>query len=157
MSNDAAQDEFEHVLALVQEQMRELTAMEEKRATLTATGTAADGTVEVTVDSQRMVISTVIDESYLEDFELADLGGYVTAAAQGAGVEIDRVAAGLLAPLTQRREELTSVVGSAVDVPDFAEMLSGIRSAGVADVRSVGEGRSGADGQDGPSLTTVRG
>jgi DNA-binding protein YbaB len=156
VSNDAAEHEFAHVMALVQEQMQELTAMEQKRATLTATGTAADGTVEVTVDAQRLVTSTVIDESYLDDFEFADLGGYITTAAQAAGVEIEQRSAALLAPLTQRREEISSASGSVVDIPDFQEMVSGLRASTTVDgpMRTGDAGDAGAE--EVPSFPTVR-
>jgi hypothetical protein len=42
--------------------MRALSAAQQ-RMTLSGRGTAADGLVEVTVDAQRMVTSTVIGES----------------------------------------------------------------------------------------------
>lgn len=129
MSNDAAKHEFGHVMALVQQQMQDLAVMEQKRAALTATATAADGTVEVTVDAQRVVTRTVIAESYLEEFEFVDLGGYVTTAAQRAGAEIEQMSAALLAPLTQRREEIASASGSVVDLPDFQELFAGLRAA----------------------------
>lgn len=126
MSNDAASQDFSHVLSLVQEQMRDLSVMQQRRAALTATATAADGTVEITVDAQRMVTKTVIDESYLDEFELADLGGYITTAAQDAAREIERKSAGLLTPLTQRRQEISSFSGLVPDSPDFAELLSSL-------------------------------
>lgn len=157
MNNDGAQHEFAHVLALVQEQMHELSVMEQKRAAITATGTSAEGTVEVTVNAQRMVTSTVIDESYLDGFEFADLGGYVTTAAQAAGEEVERRSAALLAPLTQRREEIASASGSVVDIPDFQELLSGSGSARFADAAPRVDDSGGVAGrEDGPSYPIVR-
>jgi DNA-binding protein YbaB len=128
VSNDDASQDFTHVLALVQEQMQGLSVMQERRAALTATVTAADGTVEITVDAQRTVTKTVVDETYLDEFELSDLGGYITTAAQQAAQEIDRQSAALLAPLTQRRQEISSLSGLVADAPDFGDLITGLGS-----------------------------
>ncbi|ORJ61419.1 hypothetical protein B5M45_10055 [Mycobacterium simiae] len=146
MSNDAASQDFSHVLSLVQEQMRDLSVMQQRRAALTATATAADGTVEITVDAQRMVTKTVIDESYLDEFELADLGGYITSAAQDAAREIERQSAGLLTSLTQRRQEISSFSGLVPDSPDFADLLSSL-TAMAPPIRSDDGGDEGLDDQ----------
>jgi DNA-binding protein YbaB len=156
MDNDAARHELSHVLALAQEQMQELTAIEQKRSAIVASATAADGMVEVTVDAQRLITSTVIDESYLNDFEFADLGGYVTTAARKAGEEVERRSAALLAPMTRRRAELTSQSGSGVDMPDFQELLSGLRSAVPTDVSPHAGDGEGTDWEEGPSYPIVR-
>ena len=126
MNNDDASQDFAHVLSLVQEQMQDLSVMQQKRAALTATATAADATVKVTVDAQRMVTSTVIDESYLDEFELAELGGYITSAAQDAAQEIERQSAALLAPLTERRNEISSLSSLVVDAPDFHDLITSL-------------------------------
>jgi DNA-binding protein YbaB len=156
MDNDAARHELSNVLALAELQMQELAVIEQKRSAIVATATAADGMVEVTVNAQRLVTSTVIDESYLNDFEFADLGGYVTTAAQKAGEEVERRSAALLAPMTQRRAEITSQSGSRVGMPDFQKLLSGLRSAVPADVSSQAGDGAGADWEEGPSYPIVR-
>jgi DNA-binding protein YbaB len=155
MDNDAAQHDFVHVLALVQEQMRDLSVMQQQRAVLTAKATAADGTVEVTVDAERMVTKTVVDESYLDDFEFADLGGHITNAAQQAAQEIDRRSADLLAPLTERRKEISSF-SELVDVPDFQDVMSTLHaSAPAAD--GPGHADDGGDGlKEASPYPTVR-
>jgi DNA-binding protein YbaB len=129
VNNDDAQHDFTHVFALAQEQMRDLSIMQQRRSQLTAKASAADGAVEVTVDAQRMVTKTVIDESYLDEFELADLGGHITSAAQQASRELERLTAELIAPLTARRQEISSLAGLVTDAPDFGDMLAGLSSA----------------------------
>jgi DNA-binding protein YbaB len=154
--NDAARHEMRHVLALVQEQLQELSTIEQKRSAIEATGTAADGLVEVTVNAQRLVTSTVIDEAYLEDFEFAELGGHITTAAQKAGEEVERRSAALLGPMSRRREEITSLGGASGAIPDFQELLSGLRSAVPAEL-SPQTGDGGSTGWDeGSSFPTVR-
>lgn len=147
MNNDAARHDFAHVLSLVQEQMQDLSVMQQKRSALAATATAADGTVEVTVDAQRMVTSTAIDESYLDEFEFADLGGYITTAAQAAAQEVERRAAALLAPLTERRKEISSLSGIVVDAPDFQDVISGLNPPAPAapEARRADEGDDGVE------------
>jgi DNA-binding protein YbaB len=74
-------------------------------------GAAADGTVEVTVDARCMVTEIVIDETYLEEFELAELGGHIVGAARAAGQEVGRQAAALGAPLSERRKAISRSPG----------------------------------------------
>lgn len=147
MNNDAASQDFEHVLSLVQQQMRDLSVMQQKRAALTATASAADGTVQVTVDAQQMVTKTVIDESYLQEFEFAELAGHITTAAQQAAQQIERESAALLAPLTQRRHEISSLSSLVVDAPDFGDLITGLNSpAAVAPAPSrADDGDEGVD------------
>lgn len=142
MDNDDVRHEFDHVFSLVQEQMGELSVMQQKQMALTATGTAAEGLVEVSVDARRMVTKTVIDESYLDEFEFADLSGYVTAAAQSAAEKLEQRSAALLAPLNERRQRISSLAGRVGDAPDFAELLAGLNSV-VADKQ-----RDGGDGME---------
>ena len=145
MNTDATQHNLEHILAVAQEQMQDLAVLQQQRATLTAKGASADGTVQVTLDAQRTVISTVIDESYLEEFEFTDLGGHITTAAQQAAQEIERQSAVLLAPLTKRREEMMSFKNLGEDVPDFGKLLSNLLGSPGVDVRPAGENDVGAE------------
>jgi DNA-binding protein YbaB len=146
VDNDALRHEVGDVLALVREQMRDLAVMQQERAALTATGSAADGTVEVSVDAQCVVTNTVVDESYLDEFELADLGGHVTSAARAAASEISRRSAELLAPLAERRKAIRGLSGIvADDAPEFGQGLAEL----VASAPVWGEARSGDDDDGG--------
>jgi DNA-binding protein YbaB len=140
------------VLALVQEQMRDLSVMQQQQAALTATGTAADGLVEVTLDARRTVTATKIDETYLREFEFIELSGYITTAAQAAAQEIERRAAELLAPLTARRQEISSLSG--VMAPDFHDLMSSLGSMGGDAPRPDDSGDG--DPKDGSSYPVVR-
>jgi DNA-binding protein YbaB len=124
VSSDTDPHDVTHIVALVQEQLGELAAVQQKRSALTATATAADGAIEVTVDAHRMVTKTVVDDSYLDDFELADLGGHITTAAQAAAREIERQSAALLAPVTERRNEILSHSRPVGDMPSLQELMS---------------------------------
>jgi DNA-binding protein YbaB len=124
VNNDAARHELEETLELVHEHLADLAVVEKKRAALSATATAADGTVEVTVDARGIVSATTVDDSYLDDFEMADLGDFVTAAAQEAAGEVGRQSAELLAPLADRRARFPSLSDIVDGAPDLRELMS---------------------------------
>jgi len=130
MSNDSLRSEFNQVLALVQEQMRDLSNIEQQRSVMTATAAAADGLVEVTVNAQRTVVKTVVDESYLEDYELAELGGHVTGAAQAAVRQLDARSKQLLAPMNERRKAVSELSGNVIGLPGFREALAEVSAMG---------------------------
>jgi DNA-binding protein YbaB len=150
----AAEQDFEDAMALVQDQIRDIAVIKEKQAAITAKGTAADGLVEVTVDAQRMVTKTEIDESYLSDFELAELGGHITTAAQQAAGEVDRQMAALFAPMTERRQQMPSLSGLGIEVPDLQDLISQMTSV----ISNAGDQGRSADGgmPEDPHFPTVR-
>jgi len=156
MDNDSLRHDLAEVMALAQDQMRELAAAQQQRMTLSGTGTAADGLVEVTVDAQRMVTSTVIGESYLQEFELADLGGHITTAAQAAAQEVERRGAALFAPLAKRRQEFSAMSGSLVDAPEFGELLSMISPTPPAAPATQHDGDGDDDWSEAPRFPTVK-
>lgn len=131
MDNDAARHELIDALALVQEQFAELAAVEEARAALSATATRADGTVTVTVNADGVVTQTAVDEAYLDDHELTDLGRHITAAAQDAARDVEWKVAELLAPLAQRREQMPSLSDIVDGAPDIRDLLSPVVPAPV--------------------------
>ena len=130
MSNESIRNEFGQVLALVQEQMRDLSNIQQQRSTMVARATAADGTVEVTVNAQRTVVETVVDESYLEDHEFTELGGHVTSAAQAAVRQLDKRSAAMLAPMNERRKAVSEISGNVIGLPGFREALAEVSAMG---------------------------
>ena len=124
MNNDAARHELDETLELVQEHLADLAIVERKRAALSATASAADGTVVVTVDVRGVVSKTEVDELYLDDYELADLGDFVTAAAQEAAGDVGRQSAELLAPLAERRARFPSLSDIVQGAPDLRDLVS---------------------------------
>jgi DNA-binding protein YbaB len=126
VDNDAMRHEVGDLLARVQDQMRDLSEMQQKRSTLAATASVADGTVEVTVNAQNILTDVTIHEDYLNDYEFADLGGYITDAVQAAGAEMQRQSTAMVAPLLERRQSLSLVSGLAADIPELQQLLSGM-------------------------------
>jgi DNA-binding protein YbaB len=156
MSGDVGRHELDEVLSVVQEQMRDLSVMQAKRSELTAKAFAADQLVAVTVDAQCVVSEVVIDEGYLEEFELAELGGHVITAARAAAEQIRERSAQLLAPLIERRKEVSGLSGVLPDMPDLAQVLSnlGVSELGI-DQPGAGSGESGG-GADGGRFPVVK-
>jgi DNA-binding protein YbaB len=125
VDNDAARHELTEALALVQEHMADLAIVEKRRAALSATATAADGTVAVTVNANGVVSNTVVDQSFLDSHDFVDLGHFVTAAAQAAARDVATRTAELLAPLAARRERFPSLSDIVEGAPDIRDLVSG--------------------------------
>jgi DNA-binding protein YbaB len=123
LNNDELRHEMTEVLALVQEQMADLAAMEQKRAALTATAVTADGMVEVTVNAQGQLVKTVIDEAYLDDHEFDELANHITQAAQEAAGNAARQITELLAPIGERRKRLPPLSDIVDGAPDLRDLV----------------------------------
>jgi DNA-binding protein YbaB len=123
LNNDELRHEMTEVLALVQEQMADIAAMQEKRAAVTATAMAADGMVEVTVNAQGHLIKTVIDEAYLDDHEFDELSDHITKAAQDAASDAARQITEMLVPINERRKQFPALSDIVDGVPDLRDLV----------------------------------
>lgn len=119
MSNDALRHQVTEVLALVQEQMADVAAMQTKQAELRVTGTAADGMVKVTVNAGGQLTQTVIDESYLDEHEFEELADHITEAAQAAVRDAMRQVSEMLVPISERRKAFPSLSDIVEGAPDL--------------------------------------
>ncbi|MGH3582076.1 MAG: YbaB/EbfC family nucleoid-associated protein [Mycobacterium sp.] len=151
MSNDAARHELADVLALAQEQMDDLVAIQRKRAALTGSATVADGTVEVHVNAQGLITRTVIDESYLTEFDFADLGDHITQAAQAAAQDVGRRSAAMLEPMRERRKKFPSLSSIVDGAPDFRDFLPDLTIKPPAPDVPTAPSRPDEGWDDGPS------
>ena len=154
MSNESIRNEFGQVLALVQEQMRDLSNIQQQRSTMVASATAADGMVEVTVNAQRTVVKTVVDESYLEDHEISEIGGHITSAAQAAVRQLDKRSEALLAPMNERRKAVSDISGNVIGLPGFREALAEVSAMG--DSLQAQPKPTDNEGDEGSSFPTIR-
>lgn len=123
MSNDALRHEMTEVLALVQEQMADIAAMQKKQAAVTATAAVADGMVEVTVNAQGHLVKTVIDESYLDEYEFEELSDHITEAAQEAARDAVRQVAEMMVPISERRKRFPSLSEFVEGAPDLRDLV----------------------------------
>lgn len=142
------------VLAQVQEQMADLAAVQRKQAELTASATTADGLVEVTVNAHGHLTQTVIDETYLDEFEFEELAGHITEATQTAIRNAATQMQEMMAPILERRQSLpglSEIIDGAPDLRDFKPPA--FESSVVAARRTD---RDGNDGADASAFPTVR-
>jgi DNA-binding protein YbaB len=154
VSNDARRHQMTEVLALVREQMADVAAMHKKQAELTATGAAADGMVEVTVDARGQLVKTVIDESYLDEYEFEELGEHITEAAQTAARDASRRVAEMLVPISERRKAFPSLSDILEGAPDLCDLTPSWLDPFAADrLRQMDDGD---DGSDESTFPTVR-
>jgi DNA-binding protein YbaB len=154
LNNEARRHQMTEVLALVQEQMADIAALQKKQAELTASAEAADGMVEVTVNAHGHLVKTVIDESYLDEYEFEELPDHITEAAQAAARKAARRVAELMAPITERRQGLPSlsqIIEGAPDLRDFTPPW--LDPFGATRPRQDPEG---SDGRDEATFPTVK-
>jgi DNA-binding protein YbaB len=149
LSNDALRHQVTEMLALVQEQMADVAALQRKQAVLTASGTAADGMVEVTVNAGGQVTKTVIDESYLDEHEFEELAEHITHAAQAAAREAARRVSEMLVPISERRKAFPSLS----DIVDGAPDLRNLTPAWL-DPFAPAQSQQEPDNDDGSDETT---
>jgi DNA-binding protein YbaB len=152
VDNDAARHELTEALALVQEHIADLAVVEKKRAALSATATAAGGAVVVTVNSQGVVSETAVHETYFDDYDLAELGIHITAAAQAAARDVETQTAELLAPLAERRAQFPSLSDIVDGAPDLRDLVP---HRGIDQEQHVA-GDDGHDGEDTGDYPIVR-
>jgi DNA-binding protein YbaB len=115
--------QWTEVMALVQEQLAVIEAVQKKQEELRVTATAADGMVEVTVNARGQLVKTVIDESYLDDFEFEELADHITAAAEAAVRKATRRVSEMMAPISERRKGLPSLSQFVEGAPDLRDLL----------------------------------
>jgi DNA-binding protein YbaB len=123
LSNDELRHEMTEVLALVQEQLADIAAVQKQQAELTATAATADGMVEVTVNAAGHVIKTVIDESYLDEHEFDELSDHITEAAQTAARDVARRATEMFVPINERRKRFPSLSEFIEGAPDLRDLV----------------------------------
>ncbi len=134
--------------------MADIAAVQRKQAELTASAEAADGLVEVTVNAHGHLTNTVIDETYLEEFEFEDLPGHITEAAQAAIRTVAARVAELMAPITERRQSLPPLSTVVEGAPDLRDLMpSALESLVVAAPRANPDE---TDSTDESAFPTVR-
>jgi DNA-binding protein YbaB len=134
------------MLALVQEQLADIAAVQKRQARLTASGSAADGLVEVTVNAHGHVVETVIDESYLEEYEFEELADHVTEAAQAAARTAARRISEMMGPIDERRKALPSLSEIVEGAPDLRDLMPpGLDPLSTAGPRDAGRDDGGEE------------
>jgi DNA-binding protein YbaB len=111
------------VLALVQEQMADIAAMQKKQAEITAKAAVADGMVEVTVNAHGHLVETSIDESYLDEYEFEELADHITEAARAAAHDAAQRVTEMMVPISERRKRFPSLSEVIDGAPDLRDLV----------------------------------
>jgi DNA-binding protein YbaB len=154
LNNDALRHEMIDVLALVREQMADIAAVQKKQAELTATGEAADGMVEVTVNASGQLLKTIIDQSYLDEYEFDELADHITEAAQAAVRDATHRMSEMMVPIGERRKRFPSLSEFVEGAPDLRDLVPEWRQS-VASTSSRDE-RDDDEGMQDNAFPTVR-
>jgi DNA-binding protein YbaB len=67
-------------------------------------------------------MKTVIDESYLDEYEFDELGDHITEAAEAASRDAARRVAEMMAPISERRKGLPSLSEVMEGAPDLRDL-----------------------------------
>lgn len=154
MSNDELRHEMTEVLGLVEEQLADIAALQKRQAKLTASSAVADGMVEVTVNAAGHVVKTVIDESYLDEYEFDELSDHITEAAQAAARNVARRVTEMMVPISERRKQFPSLSEFVDGAPDLRDLVPPWPQL-TATARPQQQDTDG-DGRDDGTFPTVR-
>ncbi|WP_327101028.1 YbaB/EbfC family nucleoid-associated protein [Nocardia vinacea] len=124
MRNRRARDELAEMLEAVRGRMAGISDFEQQRLALTATATALDGAVSVTVDANGRLVETSFADD-VRGMAPDKLGPAVTAAAQAAADDLVRQTEELRAPLLREREKLPTMSDLIAGLPDIGAELPG--------------------------------
>jgi DNA-binding protein YbaB len=153
VSNEALRHQLTDVLALVQEQIADIAAVQRKQAEVTASAAAADGLVEVTVNAHGHLIKTAIDETYLDEFEFEELSGHITEAAQTAVRMAATQVAEMMTPITERRQSLPPLSDIIEGAPDLRKLTpTALESFVVTGQRADPDDNDGTDESEFPTV-----
>jgi DNA-binding protein YbaB len=143
--------------------MADFVELQKKQAALEVSATAAEGSIEVTVNARGQVVKALIDKSYLDDHDFEELGDHLTEAAQAAARQAGGRVAEMLAPMGERQRSFPSFSDIVEGIPDLGDVLPpGLEVLSAAASRREGSpaswvAGSGDDGGDGGAeFPTVR-
>ncbi|MBF6171454.1 YbaB/EbfC family nucleoid-associated protein [Nocardia blacklockiae] len=122
MANEHAKRELADLLTAFDQQVRTIADIHERRARMTATGTARRKRITVTVNAEGTLIETRFSAD-IGDLEYADIARGVTEAAQHAAAEMTRKTAELMRPLQQQRARMPKLSDLIEGMPDLSTQV----------------------------------
>ena len=122
MLNDRLRADMATMLDGLGEQFRGIAELQKQRALLTATATACDKRIEVTVNADGLLIATKFADDVLE-LSLDEIAANLTAAVQSAAAEVVGRSRELMTPLLERRDALPKLSEIIEGAPDLGAML----------------------------------
>ncbi|WP_084505618.1 YbaB/EbfC family nucleoid-associated protein [Nocardia harenae] len=122
MSNHRLQEDMAVMLNGLRDQMQGIAEVQRKRSLLTATVTACEKRIEVTVNADGLLIETKFADDIL-DLEMDEIALNITAAVQSAAADVARQAAELAKPLRAQRDALPSLATIVDGAPDLGGLI----------------------------------
>lgn len=118
MSNDRMKGDAADLLDTVNTHIRSIAEVQQKRVELTATATAGEGRVRITVNADGVVIETRFADD-IDELDYDEIADAVTDATQEAAAEVARQAEELIAPIRRTRSRLPSLSSIVEGLPDI--------------------------------------
>lgn len=122
MSNRRLQEDMAVMLNGLRDQMQGIAEVQRKRALLTATVTACEKRIEVTVNADGLLVDLKFADDIL-DLEMDEIALNITAAVQSAAADVARQAAELAKPLREQRDSLPSLATIVDGAPDLGGLI----------------------------------
>ncbi|MGY1898838.1 YbaB/EbfC family nucleoid-associated protein [Nocardia gipuzkoensis] len=122
MVNERLRADMATMLEGLGEQFRGIAELQKQRSLLTATVTACDKRIEVTVNADGVLIATRFADDVL-DLSLEEIAENITAAVQAAAAEVAGRGRELMAPLLERRNALPKLSEIVEGAPDLGAMI----------------------------------
>ncbi|UGT60566.1 YbaB/EbfC family nucleoid-associated protein [Nocardia asteroides] len=118
MVNRRLHEDMALMLNGLSEQMRDIAEVQRKRSLLTATVTACEKRIEVTVNADGLLVETKFADDIL-DLEMDEIALNITAAVQQAAAKVAEQAAELMKPVGERRDSLPALSDIVDGAPDL--------------------------------------
>ncbi|MBF6130647.1 YbaB/EbfC family nucleoid-associated protein [Nocardia brasiliensis] len=118
MHNERTKGNVADLLDTVNQHIRSIAEVQQKRVELTATATAGKGRVRITVNADGVVIDTEFSDD-IDDLDYDEIADAVTEATQDAAAEVARKAEELIAPIRDTRSRLPSLSSLVEGLPDI--------------------------------------
>ncbi|MFI9506309.1 YbaB/EbfC family nucleoid-associated protein [Nocardia sp. NPDC052566] len=120
MANEAAKSDLADLIDTVQAHVRSLASAHEQRAQLTASATACDKRIRVTVNADGVLIDTTFADD-IADLTYDEIAAAMTEAAQSAAAKVKAEAEQLFQPLQKQRSRLPSLSEMVPGLPDLRD------------------------------------
>lgn len=141
MTNEQAKADFAVIMDGVQQQMRTIAEIQQRRSELIATATARGKKVSVTVNADNKVVDVKFGPD-VEELSYAEIAKAVVDAAQRAGTEVAEKTARLMAPLQEQQAALPKL-------SDLLEGMEGLDVPGTVTAPTTRPGRGAQGFSDG--------
>ncbi|MFI7000534.1 YbaB/EbfC family nucleoid-associated protein [Nocardia sp. NPDC050175] len=122
MVNERLQADAAMMMEALSEQMLGIAKIQRDRARLTATVTACDKRISVTVNADGILIETRFADD-VSDLSYDEIAAAITEAVQAAAAQVGERGRRLMAPLRARKDRLPHLTELLEDMPDFRSVI----------------------------------